>query len=92
MITRNLWTEIGLCDGPMGTVSDTAYKQGDHPSALTTAVIIKFDDIYTGPSFCSDLPKCVPIIPETSESDLHRTSHERQNSPLRLPWAITSHK
>ena len=44
MLTRNLWTEKGLCNGSMGTVSDIVYKQGDHPPALSIVVLVKFDD------------------------------------------------
>ena len=76
----------------MGTVSDIVYKQGDHPPALPIAVIVQFDDTYTGPRFCSDLPKRVAIIPENNESDLHGSSHERQQLPLKLSWAITIRK
>ena len=79
MLTRNLWTE----KGSMETVSDIVYKQGDHPPALHIAVIVQFDDTYTGPSFCSDLQKRVSIIPETNESDLHGSSHEIKQLPLK---------
>ena len=92
MLTRNLWTEKGLCNGSMGTVLDIIYKEGDNPPALPIAVLVQFDDSYTGPSFCSDKPRCVPIIPETNESDLHGTFCERQQLPLKLSWAITIHK
>ena len=76
----------------MGTVSDIVYKQGDHPPDLPTAVNVKFDDTYTGPSFRSYLPKCVLIVPETYEPDLHGSSHERQQLLLKLSWAITIHE
>ena len=92
MLTRNLWTEKGLCNGSMGTVVDIVYKEGDHPPALPIAVIVQFDDTYTGPSFRSDIPRSVPIIPQTNESDLYGSSHERQQLPLKLSWAITIHK
>ena len=92
MLTRNLWTDKGLCNGSMGTVLDIVYKQGDTPPALPIAVVVQFDDTYTGPSFSSEKPRIVPIIPQTNESYLHGSSHERQQLPLRLSWAITIHK
>ena len=76
----------------MGTISDIVFKQGDQPPALPIAVIVQFDSTYTGPSFRSDLPRCVPIISETNQSDLYGSSHERQHLPLKLVWAIMTHK
>ena len=55
----------------MGIISDIAFKQGDQPPVLPIAVIVQFDSTYTGPSFLSDLPRCVPIISETNQSDLY---------------------
>ena len=49
-------------------------------------------DTFADPSFCLDLPKSVPIIPETNESYLHELSHEKQQLPLKLSLAITIHK
>ena len=92
MLTRNLWTEKGLCNGSMGVVKDIIYQEGDSPPNLPIAVIVQFDTFYTGPSICDDLPRCIPIIPLTNASDLHGSSHERQQLPLRLYWAITIHK
>ena len=68
----------------MGTISHIVSKQGDQPPALPIAVIIQFESTYTGRSFCSDLPRCVPIISETNQSDLYGSSHERQHLPLKL--------
>ena len=49
-------------------------------------------DSYTGPSILTEHPGCVPIIPLTNHSELHGSSYERQQLPLRLSWAITIHK
>ena len=92
MLTRNLWNDQGLCNGSMGVVKDIVYQEGDSPPNLPIAVIVQFDSFYTGPSICEDQPRCVPIIPLINCSDLHGSSHERQQLPLRLSWAITIHK
>ena len=82
MLTKNLWTEKGLCNGSMGTFSDIAYIQGDQPTALPFAVIVKFDSTYTVSRFLSHIPRCVPILLATNESDLYGSSHERQQLPV----------
>ena len=91
MLTRNLWTDKGLCNGSMGILKDIIYQEGDSPPNLPIGIIVQFDS-YTEPSFCEDQPGCVPIIPVTNASELHGSSHERQQLPLRLSWAITIHK
>ena len=65
MLTRNLWTEKGFCNGSVGVILDIMYKQGDQPPALPNTVIAKFDSAYIWHSFLSDIPRCVPIISET---------------------------
>ena len=92
MLTRNLWTEAGLCNGAIGIVKDIVYMTGCSPPALPVAVIVQFDDNYIGPSISEDLPRCVPIIPVTSNSDTLGSAYERQQLPLRLAWSITIHK
>ena len=62
MLTRNRWTEKGLCNGSMGTISDIVFRQGDQPPALPIAVIVQFDSTYTGPSFRSDLPLLLLLL------------------------------
>jgi len=90
MLTRNLWTGKGLCNGSMGYVVDIVYRENEGPPGLPICVIIQFDK-YTGPSFL-DKPKCVPIIPVTAVAELQYSGIERQQLPLKLSWAITIHK
>ena len=92
MLTRNLWAEAGLCNGSMGIVKHIIYKDGDSPPALPIAIVVQFDENYTGPSCCSDVPNCVPIPPVISTSDSLGSCYERQQFPLRLSWSITIHK
>ena len=65
MLTRNLWTEKGFCNGSVGVISDTVHKQDDQPPALPNALILKLDSTYTWRSFLSDIPRYVPLISET---------------------------
>ena len=93
MLTRNLWTEVGLCNGAMGTVVDVIYAEGCTPPVLPIAIIVQFDKKdYSGPSFCDNIPNCVPLYPVTNSSDVLGTKFERQQFPLRLAWSITIHK
>ena len=92
MLIRNLWTEIGLCNGSMGTVIDIIYKEGQCPPSLPICVIFKFDTGYSGPSFIAETPNTVPIPPVVSVSDSMGSTYERQQLPLKLAWAITIHK
>ena len=49
MLTRNLWTDVGRCNGTMGTVIDIIYSEGSGPPALPIAAIVHFDDGHIGP-------------------------------------------
>ena len=90
MLTMNLWTDAGLCNGATWTVIHIIYAVNECPPALPIAVVVCFDN-YQGPSI-SALPNCVPICPITvSQHDLHGY-HERQQLPLKLAWAMTIHK
>ena len=90
MLTMNLWTTAGLCNGATGTVTDIIYTRNQAPPSLPTAVVICFDN-YQGPSV-SSLPNCVPIPPATVSQKHQFGYHERQRLPLKLAWAITIHK
>ena len=76
MLTRNLWTEAGLCNGSIGIVLHIIYKDDDKPPALPIAVIVQFEEGYIGPSFCNDLTNCVPVPPVLAISDTLGSAHE----------------
>ena len=93
MLTRNLWTEVGLCNGAIGTVLDIIYAEGNSPPVLPIAIIVQFDEKdYSGPSFCANTPNCVPVYPVINCSSTYGANLERQQFPLKLAWLITIHK
>ena len=91
-LTRNLWTEAGLCNGTMGTIKDIIFSESHKATMLPIAIIVQFDDDYLGPSFCKDTPNCVPIFPVTSSSNTLGDNFERLQFPLKLAWSLTIHK
>ena len=91
MLTMNLWTDVGLCNGATGTIVDFIYASNQQPPDLPIAIIVKFDD-YTGPSLTNRITGCVPICPITATYNTLDGPYERQQLPLKLAWAITIHK
>ena len=91
MLTINLWSSVGLCNGATGTVVDFIFGDNHNPPDLPVAVIVQFDN-YRGPSFNETQPSCVPICPITVTSQSENGFQERQQLPLRLAWALTIHK
>ena len=91
MLTMNLWTDVGLCNGATGTLIDFIYANNHQPPDLPETVIVKFDN-YRGPSISESISSCVPICPITVTSQTLDGLHEQQQLPLKLAWAITIHK
>ena len=92
MLTRNLWTEAGLCNGTMGTIKDIIFSENHTSPMLPVAIIVQFDNNYIGPSYCKDTPNCVPICPVTNTSTSLGNNLERIQFPLKLAWSMTIHK
>ena len=90
MLTRNLYSEAGLCNGTPGTVVSILYTDDHRPPSLPVAVLVRFPD-YVGPTF-NDQPHCVPIPPATAEWFPGDGLQSRQQLPLRLAFALTIHK
>ena len=91
MLTMNLWSSVGLCNGATGTVVDIIFQNNHQPPDLPIAVMVEFEN-YRGPVFDENRPMCIPICPITVSSQTEIGIHERQQLPLRLAWALTIHK
>ena len=96
MLTRNLWSEVGLVNGIRGDVVDIVWAHGEEAPTLPDFIVLRLEG-YIRPIWSSD-PRyegCVPIAPfETSWSTTgdDRGHETRQQVPLALCWAITMHK
>jgi len=91
MLTTNLWTEIGLVNGSMGSIEDLSWDYGRQTDQLPSVILIRFDS-YTGPSFPGCPVGTVPVFPQTRQFDYKGIVCLRTQFPLRLGYAITVHK
>ena len=88
MLSANLWVEVGLVNGTLGTVEAICYEGDQRPSDLPIAVTVKFDS-YSGPT----LPDgTVPITPLRRTWFSTTKQCSRLQIPLKLAWAVTIHK
>uniref|UniRef100_A0A1X7SVQ9 Uncharacterized protein n=1 Tax=Amphimedon queenslandica TaxID=400682 RepID=A0A1X7SVQ9_AMPQE len=69
MLTSNLWVEMGLVNGAMGTVEAICYQR-DKPPALPVAVMVQFDH-YSGPTMYSGTLPITPLRRNWSSSGGH---------------------
>ena len=89
MLTSNLWVEVGLVNGAMGTVKAICYRVGQAPPHLPIAVMVQFD-CCSAPTTLPD--QTIPICP-IRMTWLHcGVNCSRLQLPLKLAWAITIHK
>ena len=87
MLTSNLWVEVGLVNGAMGTIESICYRSGGPPD-LPLAVMVKFDH-YSGPTLHDGT---VPITPLRRNWSNSGAQCSRLQLPLKLAWAVTIHK
>ena len=53
MLTRNLWSEVGMVNGISGDVVDIVWAHGEKAPALLDFVVLRLEG-YTGPVGSSD--------------------------------------
>ena len=88
MLSANLWVEVGLVNGALGTVEAICYEGDQRPPNLPIVVTVKFDS-YSGPT----LPDgTVPITPLRRTWFSTTKPCSRLQIPLKLAWAVTIHK
>lgn len=92
MLTSNLWTEKGLVNGSIGTVTDILWKEGLDPSVSMPSLLLVHFAEYSGPDFPLYGPKIVPVFSASAQFDFKSASCTRIQFPLRLAYAITVHK
>ena len=88
MLTSNLWVDMGLINGAMGTVAAICYRNGESPPNLPIAVTVRFDS-YRGPTLSDGT---VPITPLCRTWSASGGSCSCLQLPLKLAWAVTIHK
>ena len=87
MLTSNLWVDVGLVNGAMGTIRAICYRSGGPPD-LPISVMVHFDN-YSGPTLHDGT---VPITPLRRTWSSSRGQCSRLQLPLKLAWAVTIHK
>ena len=87
MLSSNLWVDVGLVNGAMGTIRAICYHSGGPPD-LPIAVMVHFDS-YSGPTLHDGT---VPITPLRRTWSSSGTQCSRLQLPLKLAWAVTIHK
>lgn len=102
MLTRNIWPEVGLVNGALGTVNDISWAEGADPERDPPSIILVAFDKYSGPSFTpdgSDAPYqdsegklIVPIQPTRQDFQYKNNACWREQFPLVIAYAITVHK
>jgi ATP-dependent DNA helicase PIF1 len=92
MLTSNLWTEIELVNGSMGSIYDIAWDVGqDLSSLMPSLLLVKVDD-YTGLAFPDCPPGVIPVFPDMRTFEFKGVSCSRTQFPLRLAYAISVQK
>ena len=88
MLTANIWVEVGLVNGAMGTVQAICYDNDQSPPNFPIAVTVHFDS-YCGPTLSDGSVTIIPIRRTWLSTN---KPCSRLQLPLKLAWAITIHK
>ena len=92
MLTANLWTEKGLVNGSIGTVTDVVWGVDQDPSVSMPSIVLVCFHEYSGPDYPCYGSKVIPVFPALHQFEFKGASCTRMQFPLRLAYAITVHK
>ena len=93
LLTRNVWQQVGLCNGACGIARDIIFKPDAPPPSLAECIIVDFGDGYNGPSFFPleiEQKSWIPMFPVTSDwSTVSPNGESTRHSmfPLHLCYA-----
>ena len=88
MLSANLWVNMGLVNGAMGTMQAICYHEGGAPPDLPVAITILFDK-YSGSTLYDGT---VPIPPLRRTWSTSGSQCSRLQLPLKLAWGVTIQK
>ncbi|KAJ1518937.1 hypothetical protein ONE63_011454 [Megalurothrips usitatus] len=89
MLRTNLWTEMGLVNGALGTVVDIVYAPNKSPPEDPPAVVMVRFDSYRGPTLADGL---VPVPSMVRGWEVGSASYSREQFPLTVAYSSTVHK
>ena len=95
ILTRNLWTSMGLVNGSCGNVAYIVFKENTTTPRLPDAIIVQFDH-YRGPSCLQSEERMVAITPETGRwregNNGGQRMFTRRMFPLQPAFGLTIHR
>ncbi|XP_015795559.1 ATP-dependent DNA helicase PIF1-like [Tetranychus urticae] len=88
MLRYNLWTEAGIVNGALGTLTSILYESGQRPPTIPVALFIQFDN-YRRPCYSDN---SIPIVPITRHWKSDGNDCWRKQFPINVVHVVNIHK
>ena len=93
MVLSNLWQNVGVVNGTLGTLKQIVYREGEAPPNLPFCLLIQLcPTTYSGPTRHKEIQNCVSISPMSVLWYAKGQLHQRSQLPVVMAWAITIDK